>query len=245
MLALKAELNEPLADAYVSRLWSWTQVYAPSGRFPAAIIHAVETELLWTRSAGSLAAALEKCGWLDRDGSDVLVHDWPEMQGYLVKKARKDADKKRKRRERASARTGRGQNAPSTRDSERTAPPTDVTDGRNGRTDLFGAARENETDPRHAPLVKALVDAYMRKRGADGYPGFNGKHAKLVTRLLAARPATASADLWPVRLLAAWERALDDRYPECSTLEEFEKKLPKYIGTPADAKPDAPESRAL
>ena len=70
MLALKTELQQPLADAYVSRLWSWTQVYAPSGRFPASLIVALEAELCWTGSAGSLAAALEKTGWLDRVGAE-------------------------------------------------------------------------------------------------------------------------------------------------------------------------------
>jgi hypothetical protein len=130
-LALKAELNNPIADAYITRLWAWTQVYAPSGRIPAALIAGLEAELLWTGSAGSLAAALEKTGWLDRVGSDFEVHDWADLQGFHVKKAKKDADKKRKRRARASARTDSGQNGDGAALSPRTAPPTDVTDGRN------------------------------------------------------------------------------------------------------------------
>lgn len=151
MLALKAELKEPMADAYVSRLWSWTQVYAPSGTFSAALIDGLESELGWTGSRGSLAAALEKTGWLDREGSDVFVHDWPDLQGFHVKKARKDADKKRKRRHRASARTERGQNALSATVVVRTAPPTD---GRDGRNETDATNETNGTLP-GVPLASA------------------------------------------------------------------------------------------
>lgn len=159
MLALKAALNEPLADAYVSRLWSWTQVYASDGRFSADLVAALESELGWTGSSGSLAAALEKTGWLDRSGDVLAVHDWPEYQGYLVKKAKKDADKKRKRRARESARTAPSVRADGAAPSPRTAPPTDVTDGRNERTD--GTKKE---PARSRVLSDRLLATFLEKR---------------------------------------------------------------------------------
>lgn len=157
MLALKTELKEPLADAYVSRLWSWTQVYAPSGRFSSAVVAGLESELLWTGIAGVLAAALEKTGWLDRSGDDFEVHDWPDYQNYYVKKSKKDADKKRKRRSRLSARTESGRRADGAAPSGRTAPPTDGrTDGRYGRTDVTDGQVKK---PLSSELDLELVDA--------------------------------------------------------------------------------------
>ena len=141
-LRLKAELNEPLADAYLNRLWSWAQLYAPSGRFLSALAPQLEADMGWTGLSGSLAAALEKTGWLDRVGDEFEVHDWADFQGFHVKKSKKDADKKRKRRERMSARTDSGQNGAVHALSPRTAPPTDVTDGRNVTDATTSAAEE-------------------------------------------------------------------------------------------------------
>lgn len=161
MLALRAELKQPLADAYVSRLWSWTQVYAPDGRISVGLIGALEAELGWTDSSGSLAAALEKTGWLERHGDVLLVHDWPEYQGYLVKKAKKDADKKRKRRARDGAKTAPSVRADGAAPSPRTAPPTD------GRTDVTDVTNGTDTTngdfaPRAAPSLppRSLVDLW-------------------------------------------------------------------------------------
>lgn len=165
MLALKVELDEPLADAYVSRLWSWTQVYAPSGRFSAALIDGLESELGWTGSKGSLAAALEKTGWLERSGEAICVHDWPDFQGYLVKKSKKDADKKRKRRDRESARTAQSVRSDGAAPSPRTAPPTDVTDGRDGR-DASSAPRDKRAaGDGFGPLVGRLKAAFADATG--------------------------------------------------------------------------------
>lgn len=90
---------------------------------------------------------------------------------------------------------------------------------------------EKPPDPRHQPLVKALTDAYQRKR-AEAYPFDGGKDAKLVTRLLARKPGDTAPDLWPMKLLAAWERALDSEFPGCSTLAMFDRDLPKFTGPP-------------
>lgn len=250
MLALKSELQQPLADAYVSRLWSWTQVYAPDGRFSAELVGALEMELGWTGSAGSLAAALEKTGWLDRVDDHFEVHDWPDFQNFLVKKSRKDADKKRKRRERAAKRRLSTVRADNAETSDRTAPPTDRRDGRtDGRDEGSLAGKpakeprqqdliEKPPDPRHAPLKAKLVEIYSRKKGTSGYPGFGGRQAKTITELLDAKPANHAHDLWPLALASAWERALDAQYPECQTLEEFKKQLPRFMGSgPATAPP--------
>ena len=236
MLRLRAELSDQQADAYVVRLWAWSQVYAPSGRFDAALSYALEAELLWTGSPGSLAAAFEKCGWLDRIGEQFEVHDWPDFQEFHVKKSRKDADKKRKRRSRKSAACPQPVRMDGAAPSARTAPPTDGRDGRDGRTDgtdLFPAdggevakpaskekVKQEATDPRHAPLVADLCSVFERERGAK-YP-FRPIDAKQVQALLKLSE--------PPGVLVAWTRALQATHPTTSSLLELVQRFPKYVG---------------
>lgn len=106
-LALRAELQEPLADAYVTRLWSWAHRYAPTGRINGAHTAQLETVLGWRGPAQALVGALEKTGWLERDLDSFQVHDWHDHQGVYVEKANRDADLKRKQRRQNGARTAR------------------------------------------------------------------------------------------------------------------------------------------
>jgi hypothetical protein len=83
-------------------------------------------------------------------------------------------------------------------------------------------------DPRHAPLVKAITEAYLESEGTN-YP-FEPRDAKRVQHLLSRKPANHDPTLWPIALLAAWRRALKSSYPGCKTLEDFDKQLPKHLG---------------
>lgn len=90
---------------------------------------------------------------------------------------------------------------------------------------------EKPADPRHQPLVKKLCDTYAEIEGT-AYP-FTPRQAALVTRLLAAKPAAHSPDLWPMILAAAWGRALVASFPDCKTLEAFEKQLARHLASSA------------
>lgn len=87
---------------------------------------------------------------------------------------------------------------------------------------------EKAPDPRHTPLVHQLDALFVEKRSSK-YP-FDGRAAKTVQRLLQRRPKPEDV-LWPIELAAAWGRALDARFPDCSTLEDFERDLARYLGT--------------
>lgn len=233
MLRLRAELSDQQADAYVVRLWAWSQVYAPSGRFEVELSYALEAELLWTGAPGSLAAAFVKCGWLDRVGEALAVHDWADFQEFYVKKSRKDADKKRKRRSRMSASCPQPVRMDGAAPSARTAPPTDGRDGRtDGRDNKEEAAREkpragskekNSTDPRHAPLVKALVDA------SPGY-AFLPRDAKAVQELLKLGE--------PPEIVARWRAALaSSGFPSVRSIFELPPHWNRFGGTVASTGP--------
>lgn len=83
-------------------------------------------------------------------------------------------------------------------------------------------------DPRHQPLVDAFDAAYRQRRGI-GFP-WDGRAVKVLQRLLKRRPSHLDA-LWPVELAAAFGRALDAKFPEFRSLDEFERDLPRYLGT--------------
>jgi hypothetical protein len=77
-------------------------------------------------------------------------------------------------------------------------------------------------------LRERLKETFRRKRKATEMP-WNGRTGKTLQRLLEMR---AREDmLWPVELLAAWERALDATHPDCKSLEDFERDLTRYVGT--------------
>ncbi len=124
-LELGVALKDPNAIAYVLRLWSWTQIYAPLGCFPKTRADQVEAFCRWHGERGQLIKTLVEVGFVDAEQRTYLVHDWPELQGKLVERSQRDAEAKRVKRakEKAereeAARAGRARGA-----------PTDETDGR-------------------------------------------------------------------------------------------------------------------
>lgn len=91
---------------------------------------------------------------------------------------------------------------------------------------------EKPADPRHAPLVADLVEAFQRERSSK-YP-FGGMDAAAVTALLAK-------GLEPPAIVAAWSKALrSDAYPVVRTLAELVKHLPHFVGATGPPARDAP-----
>lgn len=86
------------------------------------------------------------------------------------------------------------------------------------------AKPEKPTDPRHAPTVKACVEAFERLRGAP-YP-FAPRDASAVTSLLASLGSTEAVE-------AAWTRALTHKgWPTVATLPQLVQNLAHFVGSP-------------
>jgi hypothetical protein len=110
-------------------LWTWTVDYggpeADLGRYSsedlvtALAIHQPEALI-----QVDLLTALEDCGFLDRDGDRLLLHDWLDLQGALV--AQREANRERQRRYRD--RTQRDAVTPVTVTKQLHNGATDVTD---------------------------------------------------------------------------------------------------------------------
>ena len=83
-------------------------------------------------------------------------------------------------------------------------------------------------DPRHAPMVKRVVDIFRIHRGSE-YP-FGGRDAAALRDLLKAADPDVLAD--------AWGRALMHRgFPAISTLSELHRNLAHFVGAGAPIGP--------
>lgn len=141
VLALAAELEEPLSGWYVIRLWSWAQRYAADGRVNPAARAQLEAAIGWRGAVGELIQAMIKTELLDEETDALFVHDWEEHQSSLVQKSVRDAALKRKKRREAGAKTAR---------AEKTA---GASNGRTYETDV----RTNVTD---LPTPAALAELW-------------------------------------------------------------------------------------
>lgn len=135
--ALADRLNEPLALAYVIRLWAWTMRYAARGKLARGARASVERACGWRGAPGALWDALVETGWIDIDPDGTAeVHDWDEHQGAAVAKAEKDAGRKRN-----------GKKPPAPRPGGSTEPPADrAGTGRDG-------TRRDETEQREEEAI--------------------------------------------------------------------------------------------
>jgi len=94
VVALMAALGEPLADAYVLRLWDYAARLAPSGRIEGkAAAFTLERAVRWTGASGALVEAMVDVGLLDREEEALTVHDWAKEQGAHVAKVERDRSK--------------------------------------------------------------------------------------------------------------------------------------------------------
>ncbi len=108
--ALAVRLHEPLAEAYLSRLFAYCYRYA-TDRFDAQAAPAIlEDAAGWKGKDGALFAALLAVGSLERDGGQIVVHGVGERLGPHVAKRDRDAERMRSRRANV-ARTSRERRA--------------------------------------------------------------------------------------------------------------------------------------
>ena len=140
-------------------LWTWAVDYGGDdgdlGRYSsedlvtALAIHQPEALI-----EVDLVAALEECGFLDRDGDRLLLHDWLDLQGALV--AQREANRERQRRYR-------------NRTQRDTVTPVTVTSPlRNGATDERNERNErNETKKASQPVPVFEFGSLDPVTGAD------------------------------------------------------------------------------
>jgi len=190
VLALCATLREPLADAYVARLWAYCYRQATDRLPGAAGPGMVELAARWRGRPGVLVAAMLEAGVLDRDGQDLVAHGVAErLEPHLAKRAH-DAVRQQRRRHKAAAGLRRPLDV--TRDEPRDVPP-DVT-----RESLGDKDKDKDNEAKTLPLACAREAGAMAR--AEVLAGMDETFAQKYPRTDELLRACAAAGLvlaWP------------------------------------------------
>ena len=214
VVALASRLSEPLADAYVLRVYAYCYRHAID-RFDAQVApDTIENAARWRGRRGVLFDALFAVEVLERDGQKVDVHGVKERLGPHLAKRVVDAERQKKHRKKVEESIGR--NAGVTRDVTR-----DVTGESRGNKDkdidkeatthtLGGGARKAgaaaalaivSDAPGSAPLADAVLKL-LRASGKNAMHASAEARASVEDAIGGVTPETAAA-----RVLAAWNPA--------------------------------------
>jgi len=106
--ALAERLGLPIyaAGGLLAFLWSWSINHAEgeNGSINDFSVRAIERACEWDGERGVLVKALRACGFLDGEPDSehdpLRIHDWSEYNGAILAHRRKEAEKKRRQRER-------------------------------------------------------------------------------------------------------------------------------------------------
>lgn len=100
--ALAARLREPLADAYVARLYAYCYRHARD-RFDAEVAaELIEEACRWRGRRGTLVDALHAVDVLEREAGKVVVHGVKDRLGPHLSKRLGDAERQKRRRDKVA-----------------------------------------------------------------------------------------------------------------------------------------------
>ena len=81
-------------------LWLWALDNAQDGSLDGISNRTIARVCDWPeKKASDLISALVECGWLDKDGEILRIHDWTDYAGRLMERREKDKVRKKKTRE--------------------------------------------------------------------------------------------------------------------------------------------------
>ncbi len=221
-LALCGELGDPLADAYMARLWAWAGQGSVEGEVIGA--HAdmmIEVAVRWSGPRGALVRVMVDLGILDLVPGGFRVHGFWEANGAQLEKSFKDIERKRAAKALADglrpqprARTARDKRAPDARTASVSSASNagdvtrrDVTI--QDRKDLEATALSASADAALAAFGPSDLAALWNANAAPDLP----RASKVAGERLRAAAARAKENPDPAFWLAAIQRI--NRSPGC------------------------------
>jgi hypothetical protein len=96
-LARTLAISRPAAVGHLHYLWWWSQEYAPDGdlSYQRYTAEDIADAALWDGDAHAFILALTSSGFVDDEDGRLLLHDWEEYGGKIVKDLAKDRERKR------------------------------------------------------------------------------------------------------------------------------------------------------
>lgn len=154
---LARHLNVPRwgAVGLLHCLWHWAVAYAHDGDLSGYGDEDIALGAEWEDDPKTFVDALVECGWVDRDGENLSVHDWDEYAGRLIDRRKANAERKRQSRARHA----------------------DIPDPSEGVTGLPNLTKPNKTKPNQkatpspAPQDDSFENfwnCYPSRRGSKG-----------------------------------------------------------------------------
>jgi hypothetical protein len=133
-VALAVALRNPLAEAYVSRLWAYCYRHALDRFTGLAAVATIEQATRWKGKTGHLVTALVDAGFLDREGEDLVAHGVADRLAPHLAKRERDSVAARERRAKAAGPAARrpdvAPTSPRHRDDVEWQPDRDQTETR-------------------------------------------------------------------------------------------------------------------
>jgi len=248
--ALAVRLREPLADAYVARLYAYCYRHARD-RFDAEVASdTVEDAVRWRGRRGTLFEALFRADILERDAGRVIVHGVKDRLGPHLSKRLGDAERQRRRRDRVAESIGRSGDVTHdvTRESRgnkdkdkdknlEEAEEASASASPRGPDTLAGRDRkkpQKPPDPRHAPLLARLVDVYAEQRQGQKY-AVGARDPRALQRLLGYGSDAEIEQRWRRAL------ALNGRWPGCSSVAQLAWRWNDFATDGVPVNRDAPQ----
>lgn len=102
-LRLARQLGQTLPETIgqLHLLWYWSMDFAPDGDLTKHDFTDVAHAMMAQAPPEKLRAALLECGFLDEEGSRLMLHDWNDYGGKLILEKRAEAQRKKERRKKA------------------------------------------------------------------------------------------------------------------------------------------------
>lgn len=107
-LADALEINVAQAVGHLVMLWCWCFQYAKDGALTGLRERTLAQACGWFGIPGDFVKAMVDTGWLDRTGHVLIVHDWADYGGKMLKRAEANREGNRKRQAEFRARKGIG-----------------------------------------------------------------------------------------------------------------------------------------
>lgn len=95
-LAETLKLDVDAAVGKLGRLWAWAKsCNNEDGDISFLPAQEMADIMRWRKSPGVLLSALTECGFVDIEDGRTMLHGWPELNGDLCTKRRKDKERKK------------------------------------------------------------------------------------------------------------------------------------------------------
>ena len=155
------EIGTPQAVGHLCLLWLWSLDNAEDGSLGGMLNQEIADVCEYTGDADKFVDALVESGYLIRQGDDLLIHDWGDYCGRLMRKREQNRVRQQNYRDRKK---GEKQGAPEEAPPPPPPPPAEVEDKELGKAMSFYMDR---VTPMPSGSSLEELKTYVASMGAD------------------------------------------------------------------------------